>query len=202
MSTYSDQIDLVVKTRLLPKMEALGEEIARIEPYSYSSSILEEYKRQLDYYSMVYDFLYEYITGEEELEGSKLVNIVRLIEANERRRKSADFLELTTPVLPGSKVAGVELYIDKLKVSETMVLDTGTATLTVVYTPAFQLPDEVYIMVELDDGTTAISEGTICSLQNITLSGSSVSVTVTVYSPESQLFTQTFSLPVHYAGIA
>lgn len=79
LSTYSKQINVVLRDRLVPKMEHLSSEVARIEPYSYSSTILEDNKRQLDYYSIIYDFLYEYVNGCEEITNSKLTNITRLI---------------------------------------------------------------------------------------------------------------------------
>lgn len=196
MSTYSEQINLVIETRLLPKMEAIGAEIARIEPYSYSSSQLEEYKRQMDYYSMIYDFLYEYVTGSEELESTKLVNIVRLLEASERRRKATDFLGLATPVVDATQ-SGIEFYINKIKVTESTIIGQGTATLTVVYTPVGDTVPGTYIRVGLTDGTTLISEGTKCSLQNITIPQPSLGFIVTVYTSAGTIYEHSFNIPVH-----
>ena len=201
MSTYSEQINLVLNTRLLPKMEAISTEIARIEPYSYSSSQLEECKRQLDYYSMIYDFLYEYATGTEELESTKLVNIVRLLEANERRRKSSDFLGIVTPIVDGSK-SGIEFYVNKVKVTESSILSQGTSTLTVVYTPEGDAVAGTYINVTLGDGTSLTSEGTTCILQNITIPQPTLSITVTVFTNTGTIFTHTYSIPVHFIGVA
>ena len=197
MSVYSEQINLVINTRLLPKMEALGEEIARIEPYSYSSSILEEYKRQLDYYSMIYDFLYEYVTGTEELESAKLVNVVRLIESNERKRRSSDYLGLNMPANINNNSVGIDIYIDKIKVTESMVLSPGTGTLTVLYTPDSELPTGIVTSVELADGTTITCEGTTCSLQNITIPDTALEFTVTISAGTTTILVQDFSIPTH-----
>lgn len=80
MSTYSQQIDLVLQNRLIPEMNKLAMNIAAIEPYSYTGQLIEEYKRKLNYYSLLYDFLVEYSSGSEEIDDNRLVNIVRLLD--------------------------------------------------------------------------------------------------------------------------
>ena len=116
MSTYSDQINVVINERLLPKMQNLSMQIANIEPYSYSSTELEDYKRQLDYYSMIYDFLNEYALGTEELDNAKLVNIVRLVDAPSQERKSSNYLSTSISKALKAKT-GYKLYLNKTEIT-------------------------------------------------------------------------------------
>ena len=90
MAEYNSEILNVIRTRLIPKMEAVSLEIAAIEPYSYDGQDLMCIRRESEYYSMLYDFLYEYASGLEEIDNDKLINIVRLIEVPDSERKLAN----------------------------------------------------------------------------------------------------------------
>src|ERR1035437_1377907 len=92
MSTYTDQIDVVLRERLIPKMQAISSDIANVEQYSYGSAQLLSYQRKFDYYCMIYDFLNEYLVGAEQIDNDKLINIVRLLESPTDEQKGTDYL--------------------------------------------------------------------------------------------------------------
>lgn len=165
MSTYSNQINLVLQERLIPKMKSLSMDIAGIEPYSYSSTELEDSKRQFDYYSIIYDFLSEYAEGSEELNNGKLINIVRLVDAPTRERRSMDYLG-TKPKSFSKVKTGYKMYIDKLEVNQNTFITAGTTiNITVVYTPENELIGDTSI--QLTSGSiNQTSDGLSITLQN------------------------------------
>jgi hypothetical protein len=165
MSTYSEQINTILRDRLIPKMRELSLEVAKIEPFSYSNTRLEDSKRQLDYMSMIYDFLYEYQIGVEELDNGKLINVVRLIDPPTRERKTLEMLRKgrTAPTKPKS---GYKLYINKLEVKDDTVITPGQSiTITAIYTPAKNLLGEKSITLVVD-GVAQTSNGFTIVLQN------------------------------------
>ena len=199
MSTYSQQINLVLHDRLIPKMQILSTEIATTEPYSYSSTELEDSKRQLDYYSMLYDFLYEYSIGSEELDNGKLVNIVRLIDAPTRERKSISYMIPTQTQL--LKVnTGYKLLINKIPFAANSYIEAGSmVTITIVYTPVADvlLPSISLTsgsLSEVSDGFTIILQNKIIPLSDV---GSSLPITVRAYSNGVAINAgQTFLIPI------
>lgn len=131
MSTYSEQINTILHDNLVPKMQVLSMDIAKYEPYSYTSTTLEDKRRQLDYYSMLYDFLSEYADGSEELTSVKLTNIVRLIEPPSREKKYFNLNETKPVAKPSNRFI---YYIDDLEVTaQTLLVPDTEVTITVVY---------------------------------------------------------------------
>ena len=174
-------------------------EIANEEPYSYSSTELEDSKRQFDYYSILYDFLYEYSIGSEELDNGKLVSVVRLIDAPSKERRSIDYM------MPGQgnpfKVkTGYKLFIDKVPFAADSYIEAGTTvTLTVVYTPI----DEVLLpSISLSSGTLSeTSGGFTIILQNkiipLSAEGSSLTLSVQAYDDQVAIGAgQIFIIPI------
>jgi uncharacterized protein (TIGR02145 family) len=180
-------------------MKSLSTEIASVEPYSYSSTELEDSKRQFDYYSMLYDFLYEYSVGSEELDNGKLVNIVRLIDAPTRERKSINYMIPSKNKVSKAKT-GYKLYIDKVPFADNSYIEAGTViTLTVVYTPI----DEILLpSISLSSGSLSeVSDGFTIILQNkiIPLSDEGGSLTIFVQAMSNGVAIgagQTFIIPI------
>ena len=160
MSTYSEQINAILQDNLIPKMRVLSMDIAKYEPYSYTSTTLEDRRRQLDYYSMLYDFLYEYATGSEELTSAKLTNIVRLLEPPSREKKSFNWVGYRPIEKP---YTGFKFYVNDLEVTDQTLLEPGTLiTITVKYVSYTTIPvgakrmDMVQPAVASTSGTTII----------------------------------------------
>lgn len=199
MSTYSTQINSIISDRLLPKMCELSMEVAKIEPYSYSNTRLEDSRRQLDYMSMIYDFLYEYATGVEELENGKLVNIVRLIDPPTRESKTLDLLG------KGRKsraVAGYKLLIDKLEYSanDTFITPGSDISITVIYTPARVVAGEKSISLVVA-GVTQTSNGFEIVIQNktipLTLGGTNLTIVAQAMEDDVAIGApQTYTIPI------
>ncbi len=164
MSTYSTQINTILRDRLVPKMRELSMEVAKIEPYSYSNTRLEDSRRQLDYMSMIYDFLYEYTIGEEELENGKLINVVRLIDPPTRNKKK---IELLLRSRTNTKViAGYKFFINDSEVNDSTIITPGEViTITAVYTPAVPINGATSITLTVD-GISQTSSGLMITLQN------------------------------------
>jgi len=158
MSTYSDQISAVLESKLIPKMNSLANDVARIEPYSYSSAALEDYKRQLDYYSMIYDFLQEYALGEEEMDNAKLVNITRLLNAPVR--ETFEYTYNATKQQRGASLSpGYYVYIDKSIVDSTTLLIPGTIVdIVVQYVPSREYVGDRSIVVSANGVVHATTE--------------------------------------------
>lgn len=183
MSTYSDQINLILDEKLVPKMHNLSIEVARIEPYSYSNTKLEESKRKLDYLSMIYDFLAEYSSGNEELDSSKLITIVRLIDPPSRESKQAGKI---------SKISNkktftpfYKLMLDKRVVRDDTVIIPGTE-LTI--TGSYETPEVIHgtktIFMTID-GLLQTSDGFSVALYNkdfgFNLGGTTVTITLQAF---------------------
>lgn len=204
MSLYSEQMDLVVRERLVPKMRGLSQDISAIEPYSYSSSELERYKRQLDYYSMIYDFLVEYIDGNEEIESSRLVNITRLLDAPTRERRGADYLggELAKPYNPS---IGYRLFVNNQEITAasapyTFLTAGSEISITAVYTPAGHIYGARTFNVSVDGvqqvtgGYTSTIQGKIVPLSS---GGGVVTIILRAYEDGVPLTAaETFVLPI------
>ena len=181
MSTYSDQINVVINERLLPKMQNLSMQIANIEPYSYSSTELEDYKRQLDYYSMIYDFLNEYALGTEELDNAKLVNIVRLVDAPSQERKSSNYLSTSISKALKAKT-GYKLYLNKTEITPDTIITPGTViSITVIYTDTtYKSGDQsIHLTSGVLDET---SDGWTISIQNKIIPLSLDGTTLTIFA--------------------
>jgi hypothetical protein len=204
MSTYSDQINIILQGKLIPKMQLLAKEISSIEPYSFSSDHLEELKRQSDYYSMIYDFLMEYSTGEEELDNGKLVNITRLIDSPTRERRNSDYLSLPVSVSQSSK-AGYRLYVDSKELTvasaASSYLTPGTTvSITLVYTPTSLISGVKSISATLGS-IDQTSGGFNLVFQNVVIpiSAGGSSLTITAVAKEDGVNlspVQTFVLPI------
>lgn len=165
MSTYSTQIETILQEKLVPRMNELSMDVARAEPYSYSNEKLEDDKRQLDYLSMIYDFLYEYTYWSEELNNGKLVNIVRLLDPPTREKKSLD-------VLSRSKnrsvriITGYKMFIDKLEVTNDTIIAPGSKiTITLTYSTTAKIYGSKSISLDVD-GLTQTNDGFTITLQN------------------------------------
>jgi hypothetical protein len=184
MSTYSEQVELVLNGKIVPKMNELALEVARIEPYSYSNTVLEDYKRQLDYYSLIYDFLYEYSVGNEELENSKLLNITRLVNSPTQKRIDSDYLGIR-PNINKKLGPGYTIYINESVLDSSTILVPGTTIdISAIYTPSRELVGEKSIKV-FAAGVLSASTGFECNLQNRTVQlssgGGSFSLVVQAY---------------------
>ena len=133
MSTYSDQIDVVLRDRLIPKMQSVSKDMATVEQYSYGSSQLLSLKRQSDYYSMIYDFLEEYLVGSEQIDNDKLINIVRLLESPDSEHRGPDYLG-TIPEKKAKVKSGYTMYINGIEVGpETDITPGSVITIIIVY---------------------------------------------------------------------
>lgn len=203
MSIYSDQINVVINERLLPRMQNLSMQIANIEPYSYSSTELEDYKRQLDYYSIIYDFLNEYSSGTEELDNVKLVNIVRLIDAPSQERKSSNYLSSRIDKIIKVKT-GYKLYLNKTELTSDTVITPGSViTLTVVYSDSTYTTGDQSI--HLTQGALdETSDGWTISIQNKIIPLSLDGTTLTVFVQAKLNGTvvnagQTYTIPIGHA---
>ncbi len=181
MSTYSTQINAILRDRLVPKMCELSMEVAKIEPYSYSNTRLEDSKRQLDYMAMLYDFLYEYAIGVEELENGKLVSVVRLIDPPNRERRVLELLSRGNQRVKRN-TAGYKLLIDKLEYfpNDTFITPGSEITITIIYTSAVVIDGEKSISA-ITGGATQTSNGFEIVIQNktipLTLGGTNLTIT-------------------------
>lgn len=79
MSLYSNEIQYILENTLTPKMTKAVSQLNAIEPYSYDSPELSKRRYNLFYWNAIYDYLYEYYTGAEEVDISDLMSVVRLI---------------------------------------------------------------------------------------------------------------------------
>lgn len=79
MSLYSTEIQNILEHTLTPKMTKAVNQLNSIEPYSYDSPELAVRRDNLFYWTLIYDYLYEYYTGSEEVDIADLMSIVRLI---------------------------------------------------------------------------------------------------------------------------
>lgn len=200
-STYSKQINIILRDRLIPKMQDLTMEVAKIEPYSYSNTKLEDNKRQLDYLSMLYDFLYEYAEGNEELDNGKLVNVVRLIDPPTRERKSLEMLSKSRNATKRA-VTKYTLLLDKLEFSanDSFITPGTDVTFTVIYTNSLQISGEKSIAVTIG-GVVQTSNGFTMVIQNknipLILGGTTLTLTAQAMEDEVAIgAAQTFSIPI------
>ena len=133
MSIYSDQINIVLRDRLIPKMQAVSKDMVIVEQFSYDGPQLLSLKRKSDYYSMIYDFLEEYLVGAEQIDNDKLVNVVRLLDSPDSEQKGMDYLG-TIPEKKARVRSGYTMYIDGIEVtSETVIVPGSVITITIVY---------------------------------------------------------------------
>lgn len=165
-------------------MKALSLNVAKIEPYSYSSAVLEDYKRELDYYSMVYDFLAEYANGDEEMDSAKLLSITRLVNSPSMERKYTDTLS-TSYYKPEKLVPGYQIFLDKaLLDSNTILIPGTTVTVTAQYTPARPLSGSKSLSIS-PGGVLYTSSGFKAVAQNLIVpladGGINYSLTVQAY---------------------
>ena len=166
MSTYSDQIDVVLRDRLIPKMQSVSKDMATVEQYSYGSSQLLSLKRQSDYYSMIYDFLKEYLVGSEQIDNDKLINIVRLLENPDSERKGMDFLG-TQPEKKQKVKSGYTMYINGIEVGpETDITPGSVITIIIVYGSSQNITGNKSL--EITSGTlNQTTDGFTIILQNL-----------------------------------
>jgi hypothetical protein len=198
MSVYSEQTQYIIQTKLIPLMQSLVLNVSLCEPYSYTSTSLEEQKRQLDYYSMVYDFLYEYTTGAEELTNAKLINVIRLLDPPTMERKAGNFLQIKTT--DPDAVPGYEVLINDLAINSQTILDPGsTITITIIYTPdrlinGRKTLDLVSPVMSCDGFTLVIPNYYI----PYELAGTNLVLDVTSYEDNTELLNQVFTIPIAY----
>jgi hypothetical protein len=204
MSLYSEQIDLVIRERLIPKMRGLATDIAAIEPYSFTSAELERYKRELDYYCMIYDFLEEYQTGNEEIEASKLVSITKLVGRPTRERRTNDYLggELAQPYKPA---LGYRLFVNNQEITAaqapyTFLTAGSEISISLVYTPSGHVYGARTMSVtaagvqQVTGGFTNVLQGLIVPLSS---GGGTLVITARAYENGIPLTaTETFTLPI------
>ena len=131
MSIYSEQINTVVHNRLIPEISKLAIDVAAIEQYSYSGEPFVTYKKRLTYLSLLYDFLTEYVDGDEEMDNTKLVNIVNLLGIPEFELGSIT-PSVKPPSTPTSPCA--VFLIDNAKNIYSYEPTTGKKTLRLTYT--------------------------------------------------------------------
>jgi hypothetical protein len=149
---------------------------------------------------MVYDFLYEYVAGNEELGTGKLVNVVRLMESPTRERKVQDYLG-TRPGRFAKVKTGYKMYIDRLEVnSNTTIIAGSVITITLTYSPVSYIHGNKRIMF-MCDTLLQSSDGFTITLQNklipLSRAGTNLVVVVVAYEDGVPLTSpQTFSIPI------
>jgi hypothetical protein len=198
MSTYSEQVNIILQTKLVPQMQSLSMDVAKYEPYSYTSTTLEDRKRQLDYYSMIYDFLSEYVTGAEELTNAKLINVIRLLDPPTRERKATNYLNISN-VLP-NVLPGFELFLGENRYTSQTVIEPGTfTTITIYYTPAMLVTGtksmELQSPAMVCDGYTLVVPNYYIPFE---LGGTSLVLYITASGNEFSSESRTFTIPINY----
>ena len=168
MSIYSDQIDVVLRDRLIPKMHAVSQDMATVEQYSYGSSQLLSLKRKSDYYSIIYDFLKEYLEGSEQIDNDKLINIVKLLENPDGERKDTDYLG-TLPEKKAKFRSGYTMYINGIEVTpETDIIPGSVITIVIVYGSTRNITGNKTL--EITSGTLdQVTDGFTIVLQNMVI---------------------------------
>ena len=130
MSQYSNQIGVVMHNRLIPELQDLSIKAAGMEPYNYTGKV-EEYNRRLTYSSLLFDFLEEYRSGDEEMDNKKLVNIVNLLGIPEFQLGSiTPHIPVPTPVVSPCAV----FFIDNNKNIYSYEPSTGRYAIRLTYT--------------------------------------------------------------------
>jgi hypothetical protein len=200
MSTYSNSIDLVIHNRLIPRMCAVAEKISEVEKYSYNGPQLLSYWRRFNYYGMLYDFLYEYISGTEELDNDKLVNIVRLLEVPTHEEEFG----IQVPIIvPPRQIGGYRMYINGIEVTNDTVITPGTyINITLVYTSLTYIHGQKSIYADVD-GITQWSSGFVIYIFNrfIPVSRAGTYLVAFVRALENNIFLdlgRTFRVPIGY----
>ena len=92
----------------MPKMTELAVQIAAIEPYSYTGHEIEEYRKQLHYYSLLYDYLQEYADGDEEFTNEQLASVILMLNMPGAELRIPVKLNVSPPVPPAEVVTDVD----------------------------------------------------------------------------------------------
>jgi hypothetical protein len=82
MSKYSAVIDTFINNSLLPEINSLNLKLCSMEELGYDSPKLSSYRSRVNYLLPIYDFLNEYVKGEEEANWSDLQSIMSITGLN------------------------------------------------------------------------------------------------------------------------
>jgi hypothetical protein len=198
MSIYSEQVNIILQTKLIPLMQSLSLSVAKCEPYSYTNTSLEDQKRQLNYYSMVYDFLYEYSVGNEELTNAKLINVIRLLDPPTKEKKATNYLNIGNSI-PNS-TPGFELLLNNSAVTSHTVIEPGsTITITIIYTPDKLITGAKKLLL---DTPTMGCDGFVLTIPNYyipySVGGTYLELDITSYEDSIVLLNQIFTILIAY----
>ena len=78
MSRFSREVRHVMDKSIVKTMTTTMDDILKREPYSIDYSKLQEDNRKLSKLTLIYDYLQEYVTGNEEVKPTELWSISRL----------------------------------------------------------------------------------------------------------------------------
>ena len=78
MSEYSQTVSTFLVGSLIPEIDSLNLKIASMEEFSYNSDTLNSMRLRVNRLVPVYDFLLEYVEGEEECDFTILTTLISL----------------------------------------------------------------------------------------------------------------------------
>lgn len=196
MITTKERLYSLTHTILHPQLEAISEQLDKIEPYSHNSQVRKDLLKAANLLTSLNDYINTIGSGNEEINEDEIENLFRLITSKAISGGMSVDEEIDAILPPVASDNGVTLYINGASYSSltpTILRPFHTYDFKASY-----VDDAKIIKFSLD--TVAISEvGNEVFVENFFVRPSNdftKTVTITVTKEDDSVVTATFTLTV------
>lgn len=168
MSQYSQHVSQFILNSLSPEIDRLNVELSSMEEFGYDSKEIRDKRKRVNKLVPVFDFLNEYIVGDEECDFSILRNLISMTGLGVLSSISQQPKVLTTS--DANKTATNPAQDDKLivyigsDVYDGSIVNTGSYTLTFIGNSEIDS-----ISVSKNGGSAIVSSKPVVKLINTSL---------------------------------